>query len=173
MTTTEPDGSELSPRRSWLNFQQEKLEEWETRIGMIPFRDCPVKDEAARYMEMGAHERSKLTCDECAEAALVLAQWGAHLGRVRQREESNKNLAYHRVRQLVGHRTNDHKAFSHDERLDAALQRNPEAMAAYLEMVGAGAKSERLFFYSNRVEEVVQAYKTLANTRRRDRQYGD
>lgn len=141
---------------------------------MVPFReDLPVRDEAHRYMQLPAHERHKLSCDECAEACLVLSQWAAHLDRIRQREESNANLLYHRIEELVGDKAHSAKGFKYEEKLATAVRADDEAWEVYLDYVQARARSDRLNFHAKRIEGVAEAYKSLSNVRRRDRQHGD
>lgn len=172
--TTETGGETPSPERSWMEAQQNNMEIWEQKIGMIPCRtELPVRDEAHRYMQLASQERRKLSCDECAEACLVLAQWAAHLERVCQREAAAAELLLHRVKDLVGDVVQDAKGFKYEEKLASAIRGNKEAMSLYLQHVGASTKAKSLSYYPARVEKVADAYRNLSNVRRRDRQHGD
>jgi hypothetical protein len=131
-----------------------------------------IRDEAVRYMDLPAGERHKLTPDECGEAAVVLAQWAAHVSRACQREEADAEMLAERITEVVRLRLNQQNAYSPQERRALAIAEDSTASRLELQRVAAHVKARRLAYHANRIDRVSRAYEALANARKRERQYG-
>ncbi len=163
----------LSPGREWLTEQRGRLDSWEAKVGLPPHKMPLYRDEAVHYLELLSGDRKKLTPDECAEAAVVLSQYAAHLTREAQREEADAVLLKERVRQVVRDRLAQQKGYGLEERMLMAVAEDKAAGDLDGLRVAAEVKAKRLAYFSNRVDRVSQAYRDLANARKRERQYGD
>ncbi len=140
----------------------------------LPVHKMPLyQDVAVGYLEMMPGDRKKMTPDDCGEAAVVLSQYAAHLTREAQREEADAVLLKERVRQVVRDRLAQQKGYGLEERMLLAVREDKVACELDAMRVAAEVKAKRLAYFSNRVDRVGQAYRDLANARKRERQYGN
>lgn len=121
---------------------------------------------------MDSSTRSKLSCEECAEATIILAQYSSYVGRAAQRQEAESFLLKERIQYLIGENMALQKAYSPDERKALALSQDEEAQELDLQRIAAFTKAKRLYGYAERIDKISRAYEVLSNVRKRERQYG-
>jgi len=149
------------------------LDSWEERVGLSKFEVPYVKDDAIKLLNLEVKERTKLTCEECADAVITLSQYSAYVSRASQRLEAEAFLLKEKFNQILGESIALQKAYSPDERKALAIKDNQFAQELDLQRVAAYTKAKRLYLYADRIDRVARAYEILSNVRRRGRQYGE
>ena len=69
------------------------LDEYESSLGLPKFNDDFHDDTAKRYLQLSRDQIEKLTPEQCAEAALLLASLSFHIQRSYNREIARVNWA--------------------------------------------------------------------------------
>ena len=175
MTTEQMNGNNNSKTstKKWIDIQREKLDRWEINLGLSAFKPPAGKDDALHFLEMTTKDREKLTCEECADVVIILAQYAAYVGRAAQRMESEALLLKDHIVRELGDSVAEQKAYSPEERRTLALSLNDECYELDGERLAASIKAKRLYGYADRIDKVAKAYETLSYSRKRNRQYGD
>lgn len=175
MIIEQQNGNQSSEEYSkkWIEIQRDSLDKWENKIGLSKFNPPNSRDDALKFLEISSNDRSKMTCDECADAVITLAQYAAYVGRAAQREDSESLLLKEQINQLIGDLIPLQKAYSPEERKSLALLENENAQELERQRIAASVKSKRLFMYADRIDKVAKAYEVLSYARKRNRQYGE
>lgn len=140
--------------------------------------DCPPvqpfgKVAALKYLAMGPDERVKLGPDECADAAVSLAQYAAYLQGLAQRAEAEVLVLNDRIDALVSQQAARLVASSFAERRRLAILGHKEASELHAYCKLAEAKAKSLAYMANRLDRIGQTYENLSHVRRRDREYAN
>lgn len=174
MTTEQMNGNEQSEivSQSWIQTQRNRLDEWDIKIGLPKFQPPAGKNDAIRLMENSSQDRQKMTPDECADAAVTLAQYGAYIARASQILESESSLLKDQIIRVLADSVPNQKAYSPEERRTLALCENDECYQMEADRIATVTKAKRLYFYAEKIDKVARAYENLSNTRKRERQNG-
>lgn len=149
------------------------MDNWEINIGLNKFEPPLIKEEAIKFINLDSQSRSKLSCEECAEAVVILAQYAAYVSRASQQQEAEAYLLKEKVQELIGENMATKKAYSPDERKALALAEDEKASEYDLLRIAAMTKAKRLYMYAERIDKLSRAYEVLSNSKKRGRQYGD
>jgi hypothetical protein len=140
------------------------LDEYETKQGL------PVGQphrEAERYLNINHKELSKMSPEECGEAAVVLAQYAFHLQRSYNAELSRINWSADNVSRTISDEIQQYRASSLEERRQLAIRGNEYASKLDQIRTWAQARADRLSYLSSRVEFLAKSMMELQQTKRR------
>ena len=93
-----------NPAKEQLEKLDTILDEYESSLGIPKFRDDFHDDSAKQYLQLSRNEIEKLTPEQCAEAALLLASLSFHLQRSYNREIARVNWATTSIKKKVSGR---------------------------------------------------------------------
>ena len=87
------DGDRGGFAKEQLDKIDSVLDQYECSLGLPKFNDNFYDDTAKRYLQLSRDQMEKLTPEQCAEAALLLASLSFHIQRSYNREIARVNWA--------------------------------------------------------------------------------
>ena len=160
--------TEANSGKSKFEKAEQILEDFETSIGLPPNKmSISLLDEAQELLALSREDRERLTCEECAEAALTLSQYAAHISRACQREEQRMVFAEDESDRIIAPFITNISAYGKWEKRLSLLANNKEAQSFESMRKEAQAKYKRLLYFSQRVDKVADAYRNLSIIKKR------
>lgn len=149
-----------------INESREKLDLWEATLG-LPSKTYEV--EATKYLEMGYNDRSKLTNEECYEAALTLNRYSLYIARLSNQLEAEVNILDSQISRAICERIEQQQSYDKENKRMLAIKDNDVASKQYNEKIATQSRARRLYYLSMRIEKIADSFEQLGNSRRRSK----
>lgn len=139
------------------------LAEYEQLRGLPPFK---INGEAEKYLNISLTELRQLSSVDCAEAAVLLAEFAFSLQRSYNEEMAKVNWATDEIRHAIAQEIKQYTAPSAEERKLLAIQGNE--YAAKLDKIcrWTKAKADRLAYLAGRAEFLGRTLMSLHSAKR-------
>tara|TARA_R110002020_G_scaffold278233_1_gene493675 strand:- start:410 stop:901 length:492 start_codon:yes stop_codon:yes gene_type:complete len=147
---------ENSPKER-LEKLDEILDSYEIELGIPQYRKEFYDDSSQQYLELSRDQIEKLTPDNCAEAALLLASLSFHLQRSYNRELARVNWADHILRSSLAGREQQYKG-SWESQFNQAVKEDTYATKVQQIKRYAQHRSDRLTYLASSVKNISDIF---------------
>lgn len=148
--------------------KDESLEQYEESLGLPAFEFA--ENEVKRFLTLPFSALKKLDYEQCAEGVFVLEQFGFHLQRAVNREQSRIRWATESIDKMISGRLHQQPGFKFEERKLQAIRGDDAAQKLDAIRMEHQLKLDRILYVSNRVESVAKALTGLRQAKYGSRQ---
>ena len=154
-----PNTSPMIPDRAREQLEKVDsiLDEYEASLGIPKFRDDFHDDTAKSYLQLSRNEIEKLTPDQCAEAALLLASLSFHLQRSYNREIARVNWSTSLIKKTAAGREGQYSGSWESQHYQAV---KGDGYTSKLDRVRVYAqqRADRLTYLSSSVKNISDIF---------------
>jgi hypothetical protein len=136
------------------------LDEYECSLGISMFSDQPDEESAKKYLRLSRNQIEKLTPDECAEAALLLASLSFHLQRAYNREVARVNWSSQVLKSTVAGREQSYKG-SWESQFNQAVSDDGYTRKVLAIKRYAQQRADRLTYLASSVKNMADVFINL------------
>jgi len=136
------------------------LDEYESSLGISQFRDDLNDESAKKYLRLSRNQIEKLTPDECAEAALLLASLSFHLQRAYNREVARVSWSSQVLKSTVAGREQSYKG-SWESQFNQAVEEDGYTRKVRSIQRYAQQRADRLTYLASSVKNMADVFINL------------
>lgn len=133
------------------------LDEYEASLGIPAFTNTFHDDSAKNYLQLSRDQIEKLTPDQCAEAALLLASLSFHLQRSYNREIARVNWADQTLKTLVAGREQQYRG-SWDSQFHQAINEDDHTRKIANIKRYAQQRADRVTYLSSSIKNISDIF---------------
>ena len=130
------------------------LDEYETKVGLSGFSETHEHEsEVKKYMSMSREQMERLSLEDCAQAAILLAGFSFHLQRCFNRETARAKWAGNKIKSLISGKEAQYRG-SWDSQYAQAVNENSHTKDLLRLKNYAEQRAERLTYLATSVKNV-------------------
>jgi|SRR5690606_29636761 len=148
-----------------LKYVEEKLEEFERRVGLPPQLN---HSESEKYLDLTENQIRAMTADDCMVASLLLAQLATHIQRLLNRENAILKFCDDEIWRAICDQVDEYRQVgqSFDERKYLTIKNNEYASKLSKYKLRATTRVEQLSYVAGRIDVQSDRLKSLSFSKR-------
>ena len=142
------------------------LQQYELTIGLSPIpsdKEFPCM----KYIYLSKEELSKMSGEQCSEAAVLLNNFSFHLSRVINKEKTKLRWCNERILSSVANNLLDYRYFSQEERMALCVKDNDYAKKIKKLASLIQARIDRIEYLPIRIEKISESLSNLSYAKRK------
>ena len=140
------------------------LDEYEASLGIPKFSSDFHDDSAKQYLQLSRNQIEKLTPEQCAEAALLLASLSCHLQRSYNREIARVNWADQVMKTAVAGREQQYKG-SWESQFNQAIKEDGYTSKVLTIKRYAQQRADRVTYLSSSVKNISDIFLSVQRSK--------